>query len=80
MTVEPFTENGGLVIFITVVRVRGESVVFGGGLHDPLLNSIREFCRTPFDWSVGFSQLACYSDNTHPMKGDVKEKRFSPPL
>jgi hypothetical protein len=44
MTVEPFTKNGGLVIFVTVggrhqPRVRGESVVFGGGLHDPLLNS-----------------------------------------
>ena len=45
MTVEPFTKNGGLVIFVTVgdrhqPRVRGESVVFGGGLHDPLLNSL----------------------------------------
>jgi hypothetical protein len=38
MTVEPFTKSSGLVIFVTVVEVRGESVVFGGGLQDPLLN------------------------------------------
>jgi hypothetical protein len=44
MTVEPFTKRGDIANFVSVVdrhqpRVRGASVVFGGGLHDPLLSS-----------------------------------------
>jgi hypothetical protein len=57
VTVEPFTVKGRLVIFVSVVarhqpRVRGVFVVFGGGLHDPLLNS--RIFHAPFDCDAGF--------------------------
>jgi hypothetical protein len=44
MTVEPFTKRGNTVnLFLLFLqhqpRVRGACVVFGGGLHGPLLSS-----------------------------------------
>jgi hypothetical protein len=66
MTVEPFTKNGGLVIFVTVgdrhqPRVRGESVVFGGGLHDPLLNSLVFPNWRNIPWVLKKSVIGMYS-------------------
>src|SRR6267143_372539 len=54
---------------------------YGAGVHAWLLPIARYlFAINHARTILPPSGEPCYVINTHPMKGDVKEKRFSPPL